>query len=158
MFSLASNHALTPAEHGEKSILSKNGPRNWHILFFMKLFWKFWFDHRIEDRKLSLQNNFQNYNPRTHCLGPYANLAKMVFSDENILFIKLKQSVVDPNFLETKWSLHCSYSNAIYQISGKHPEFYICGSQGVGGLQKPYIGTRFSQKLHVRFSWNFFSE
>jgi hypothetical protein len=158
MLSFIESHGLTPSEHGEKSILSKNGPRNCHFLFFANLFWKFWFNHRIEPKKLSLYNNFQIYNPGTHCVGTYANLGKMGFSYKIMLSTKLKQSVTDPNFLERKWSLHCSGSNAIYQISEKHSVLFICSSQGVGGLQKPYIGTRFSQKLHVRFSWNFFSE
>jgi hypothetical protein len=51
---------------------------------------------------LSLYNNFQIYNPGTHCVGTYANLGKMGFSYKIMLSTKLKQSVIDPNFLETK--------------------------------------------------------
>jgi hypothetical protein len=68
------------------------------------------------------------------------------------------QSVRDTNLWGSKWSIHNAYSNALYYSSQKHSTFQIYGSEGAGGLQKLYIGTQLSQKLHVRTSWKLFSE
>jgi len=139
----------------KKSILSKIGPLNALVLFFMNLLQKFRFDHWIEHQNLSLKNNFQIYISKSQGLVAFAKSEKIVLPAKFILLIKQLFSIKHPNILPSKWSVFNCF-NTIRQNLWKCPLVYIFKPEAVGGLQKTDIATWFSRKLHVRFSWNFF--